>query len=53
MRRRSILLENKLLAKQDLFTKQNDVLVTSFFSLYWVSWYSVVFFCICKQNFDQ
>jgi len=26
------LLENKLLAKQDLFTKQNDVTVTSFLS---------------------
>jgi len=31
------LLENKLLAKQDLFTKQNDVIVTSL-----LSWYSVV-----------
>jgi len=43
----SLLLENKLLAKQDLFTKQNDVIVTSLFS-----WYSVVF-SICKQDFDR
>ena len=52
MRRHSILLENKLLAKQDLFTKQNDVIVTSLLSWYSVSWHSVVF-SICKQDFNK
>ena len=36
----------------DLFTKQNDVTVTSLLSWYSESWYSVVF-SICKQDFDQ
>ena len=49
MYRCSILLENKLLAKQDLFTKQNDVIMTSLLSWYSVSWYSVVF-SICKHD---
>jgi len=38
MRRHSVSLENKLLAKQDLFTKQNDVIFVTL-----LSWYSVVF----------
>jgi len=36
----------------DLFTKQNDVIVTLLLSWYSVSWYLVVF-SICKQDFDR